>query len=93
MHQKRPLFREVNERIREVNDSLSPLNGSQEILLCECSRENCLERLEVPPDVYDVVRREGHRFIVAPGHEELGREQVLAGAPTYLVVALQPQPA
>jgi hypothetical protein len=90
--QKRPLFREVNERIREVNVLFDP-ERSSEILLCECSRSDCSVRLEVPADVYDVVRTEGHRFLVAPGHEEPEREEVVAGAPSYLVVAMRPEPA
>jgi hypothetical protein len=89
---KRPLFREVNERIREVNTSPSPEIAAHEILLCECGRADCSERLEVPLEVYDVVRSEGHRFLVVPGHEQPDLEEVVAGTPTYLVVAQRTQP-
>ena len=91
MNPRRPLFREVNDRIREVNASFGPGSPPHEILLCECGRDACAERLEVPTDVYEVVRREAHRFVVAPGHEEPGGEEIVAGAPSYLVVALRPQ--
>jgi hypothetical protein len=90
---KRPLFREVNERIREVNASLGPAPPASEILLCECGRSGCSARLEVPLDVYEAVRSESHRFLVAPGHEEPDAEDVVAGAPSYLVVAMRPEPA
>ena len=90
---KRPLFREVNERIREVNSSFAPDTAHGEILLCECGRADCAERLEVPLEVYEVVRSEGHRYLVAPGHEEPDADQVVAGAPGYLVVAMRPEPA
>jgi hypothetical protein len=93
LSQKRPLFREVNERIRQVNVPLGPESRSNEILLCECGRSDCSVRLEVPAEVYDVVRSEGHRYLVAPGHEEPEREEVVAGAPSYLVVAMRPEPA
>lgn len=93
MTKKRPLFREVNERIRQVSFSFGPESRGNEILLCECSRPDCDVRLEVPPDVYDVVRSEGHRYVVAPGHEEPDAEEVVAGAPTYVVVAMRPEPA
>jgi hypothetical protein len=89
---KRPLFREVNDRIRDVTTSLGPDSAHGEILLCECGREGCEERLEVPLDVYEVVRSEGQRYLVAPGHEEPGDEQVVAGTPGYLVIALRPEP-
>ena len=83
----------MNERIRQVSVSLGPEFRSNEILLCECGRTDCDARLEVPADVYDVVRHEGHRYVVAPGHEEPEAEEVVAGAPTYLVVAMRPEPA
>jgi len=93
LSQKRPLFREVNERIRQVNFSFGPESRSNEIILCECSHSECDVRLEVPADVYDTVRTEGHRYLVAPGHEAPEAEEVVAGAPNYLVVAMRPEPA
>jgi hypothetical protein len=81
----------VNERIREVNASLGPALPASEILLCECGRSGCSARLEVPLDVYEAVRGESHRFLVAPGHEEPAEDEIVAGAPSYLVVALWPQ--
>jgi hypothetical protein len=83
----------VNERIRDVNVSFGPEAASDEILLCECSRPDCSLRLEVPADVYDVVRSDGHRYLVAPGHEDPDAEEIVAGAPSYLVVAMRPEPA
>jgi hypothetical protein len=83
----------VNDRIREVNASFGAGSPSDQILLCECERADCAERVEVPADVYEVVRSEGHRFVVAPGHEHPGQDQVVAGAPKYLIVALRPEPA
>lgn len=91
MSPRRPLFREVNKRIREVNALFGPENPVDEILVCECGREGCAQRLEVPKDVYDVVVSDGLRYLVAPGHEEPAEEQVVAEAPSYLVVALRPQ--
>jgi hypothetical protein len=93
LNPKRPLFREVNERIREVGPSFEPGTSRGEIILCECGRPDCSARLEVPADVYEVVRSESHRYLVAPGHEEPGAEEVIAGAASYLVVAMLPQPA
>ena len=85
------MFREVNERIRQVQLSFGPESRSDEILLCECLRADCEARLEIPAEVYDVVRSEGHRYVVAPGHEAPEREDVVAGAPSYLVVAMRPE--
>jgi hypothetical protein len=82
----RSLFREVNERIREVSVSFGPESVENEVLLCECGRPDCAERLEIPTEVYDVVRNDTLRFLVAPGHESSGQEHVVAGTPTYVVV-------
>jgi hypothetical protein len=85
----------VNERIREVNTSAGPEAEDviHEILLCECGRHDCSERLEVPLDVYDVVRGDAQRYLVAPGHESVDEEEIVAGTPTYVVVAMRPEPA
>ena len=57
------LFREVNERIKEISES----RGFVEFL-CECSNTDCRESLAVRPDEYDQVRAHSTRFLVAPGH-------------------------
>jgi hypothetical protein len=90
MSPKRPLFREVNDRIREVNALLGPPEAGHEILFCECGRDGCAQRLEVPGDVYDVVRSGDRRFLVAPGHEAPDAELVVAGSPSYVVIAHRP---
>jgi hypothetical protein len=64
----RLLLREVNERIREISNAFGFKNGSFE-LICECAREECLQRIEVPAPVYERARKEPGRFLVAPGHE------------------------
>jgi hypothetical protein len=80
-------LREVNERIREVNTVLGA-KGSNYQLFCECQR-GCLERIDVPAEVY-ARAREADRFIVAEGHEQPAGEQVVAEGPSYLVVESEP---
>jgi hypothetical protein len=82
---KRALAREVNERIHAVNASFGFVPTTLD-LLCECERGDCLERLEVTSSVYEEIRRELERFVVAPGHE--GTERVVAEGPEYRIVAL-----
>lgn len=51
------LFREVNDRIYELLDSVEPdLPGE---FLCECGRE-CGRRVELLPAAYATLRRKGH---------------------------------
>jgi hypothetical protein len=37
--------------------------------VCECSDDRCTMRVQVPLAVYESVRAEPRRFLVAPGHE------------------------
>jgi hypothetical protein len=87
---RRSLFREVNERIRELNGAFGNVTG-RHLLVCECGRLECTERMEVPAELYEEVRAEGHGFLVKPGHEESGQAQVIAEGSTYCVVAAQPE--
>jgi hypothetical protein len=62
------LFREVNERIRDITATLGPVDGLYEFF-CECG---CLQRVEVPETVYDEVRRHEGQHLFARGHEQPG---------------------
>ena len=66
---KRALFREVNERIRDVSRRFGFAYGSYEFF-CECTRPDCLLRVELPGDVYDEIVAGGQGYIVVAGHEE-----------------------
>jgi hypothetical protein len=57
------VIREVNARIRELSDRFGAGDGTY-ILLCECGRDDCTERVEVPAPLY----REKQGFLLAPGH-------------------------
>jgi hypothetical protein len=78
------LFREVNERIAELNQTFH-IEGRSEFL-CECSREECKEPVSISIDEYEGVRRESTRFFVLPGHEDESVERVLERNERYLVV-------
>ena len=59
------LFREVNERVREV----SPGNGAEaNDFLCECGDEDCTETVPLRNDEYEQVRADPLLFVVVPGH-------------------------
>src|SRR5919204_3679446 len=71
------LFREVNERVREV---VAPLltEGEEGEFLCECGDDACLETIRLDLDEYDAVRVSPDRFVMVPGHEDgIGEETVL----------------
>ena len=82
------LLREVNERIREVNDGFVLLGGTPDWVeaFCECGRSGCLERVQVPSGLYEEIRGLDEHFLVAPGHED--GERVVTDDRLYRVVVL-----
>jgi hypothetical protein len=62
------LFREVNERIRELNAAFDDANGEARDFVCECSLEGCRDYVPLTMAEYEEVRSEPTRFLVAPGH-------------------------
>jgi hypothetical protein len=81
----------VNERIREINAGLGDSPESSEVY-CECGRLDCLERLEVPSELYERVRRDEGLFVVRTGHEPIGEARVAAVGDTYRVIAVETEP-
>jgi hypothetical protein len=79
------LFREVNERMRELNEGFATFTGTWEIV-CECAELTCVERLVVAPADYERVRRRAELFIVAPSHVMADYELVLEEHDGYTVV-------
>ena len=75
------LFREVNERIRE----LAPTDGRTEFL-CECGDAACVEPVTLSLAKYETVREDGARFFVRPGHELPDIEAVIERAEGYTIV-------
>jgi hypothetical protein len=78
------LFRQVNERIADVNDDFD-VEGQTEFL-CECGREECLETVRLSREEYERVRGEGDRFVLRPGHEDATVEDVVERGEEFLVV-------
>ena len=82
--QRQSLFREVNERIAELNQTFQ-VEGRSEFL-CECSRDECKEPISISIDEYEAVRRASTRFFVLPGHEDVSVESVVERSERYVVV-------
>ena len=78
------LFREVNERIAELNQTFH-VEGRSEFL-CECGREDCRRPVSISIDEYETVRRTSTRFFVLPGHEDTSVASVVERSERYVVV-------
>ena len=70
------LFREVNERIEAVSETLQ-MTSEKIAILCECGDEGCTERVEITISDYERIRSDGALFFVRPGHEANDVEDVV----------------
>src|SRR4029078_2781488 len=78
------IFREVTERISELNQTFH-VDGRSEFL-CECSRDECKEPVSISLDEDEGVRRRSRRLFVIPGHEDVSVESVVERSERYVVV-------
>lgn len=68
------LFREVNERMLELNDGF---DGNSMVFVCECSNVDCTATLAINRNDYESVRAHPTFFAIASGHEILAIEKVI----------------
>ena len=78
------IFREVNERIAELTGDWNETGVS--LFICECSKPECADSLEIRPAEYEQVRADGARFVVLPGHEHLETDSVVDRCARFLVI-------
>jgi hypothetical protein len=79
------LFREVNERIEDLNRAFGELTDRMSVV-CECGDARCHERLDVPIPEYERVRADATTFVLVPGHEDPTVETVVDRREDYFVV-------
>lgn len=56
------------------------------LFFCECSDENCKERIELKKSMYDEVHQDSKHFLVLPGHNVPSIERVIHSENNYTVV-------
>jgi hypothetical protein len=88
--QNEALFRDLNERVKEVDERLEP-NGigtpvSELEFLCECGDLDCATRFSMSRPEYEAVRQEPSHFVVLPGHVDEAIEHVVEVRPGYVIV-------
>jgi hypothetical protein len=81
------LFRDVNERIKELNEGFTLFTPLGE-WICECANDTCTERVEMSATEYEKIRSEGTRFFVAPRDEHVWPdvERVMDRCERYWIV-------
>jgi hypothetical protein len=86
------LFREVNERVREI----AVVHGDDDHVYefyCECSNADCTFQLRATLDEYEAVRAHANRFLVAPSHSLPEIETVVERRDDHWVVEKHGEPA
>jgi|SRR5215204_3164976 len=79
------VFREVNERVEEIHQTLGSADGTLDII-CECGALTCTERLSVPIAEYERVRSDPTHFLLQFGHEDPTVERMIENHETYIIV-------
>ena len=79
------MFREVNERVEDMNQTFASITGSFDIF-CECGDMSCTERITVPMDIYEHVRGPSTHFLLRAGHEDPTVESVVESYEVFVVV-------
>jgi hypothetical protein len=80
--QRESLYREVNERVVELSRKMSVPHLE---VLCECGR-GCLERIHLPLEAYDRIRRDRTLFALVAGHDDPDVESVVETTDAYEIV-------
>jgi hypothetical protein len=83
------LFREINERLEELNKTFSEFTDKMQ-LVCECGVRTCIERFSMDVAHYERLRADPTTFAVKPGHEVPSVEDVVEEHDDYLVVRKKP---
>ena len=84
------LYREVNERMNEVNAQRASLDRPQEVI-CECAQPECSKLITMTAVEYRGLRLNGTWFVIAPPEEHFFPqvERIVAQDVRYWVVEKQ----
>jgi hypothetical protein len=83
------LFREVNERLRGLNEAFGEVTNRME-LVCECADPGCAERITMTVREYEQLRADAEQFVIAPGHAAPDIEDVVATGEGWEIVRKRP---
>ena len=84
------LFRQVNERVKDVSDAFAAVDPSPIDFMCECGREDCTEPIRLSVSEYERVRSDPRHFFVLPSHVIPEVEVVVREGDGYVVVEKLP---
>jgi hypothetical protein len=74
------VFRAVNEEIDDASD------GGARDYVCECADPACTETIRLTHEEYRAVRTDPKRYVIVPGHEVAGLDEVVRREDDHLLV-------
>jgi len=84
------LFRELNERVREIEETLEARGVAEPApyseYFCECGLEDCIEKIRLTHEEYERVRGHPLHFAIVPGHEVPDVERVIESTDRFAMV-------
>lgn len=80
------LYREVNEKMADLNEAFVELLDVGSSWVCECADIDCTESMSLTPAEYEELRAHPNRFAVLPEHVYLEVERVVDEHDGYVVV-------
>lgn len=83
------VFRQANQQVQKFMQEQNAGKKDKESELhfyCECSNENCRERVMLTPTKYGKLHKNSSQFVIKPGHSVAEVEKVVKTAPDYEVV-------
>jgi hypothetical protein len=82
--QQQSLFRDVNERIKDLAESFGITDEIE--IICECGQAGCSERFALPVAEYERLRLIPTHFAILPRHEIPSVERIVEETDRYFVV-------
>jgi hypothetical protein len=83
------MFRIANERMAGWEELR--INEAEELYSCECSDENCREKVSLRKPDYEKVRSDSRHFLVVLGHEIPDIETVIETHEGWAVIEKNPE--
>jgi hypothetical protein len=71
------LFRAVNSRLEELNETFGVVSEDGFEIVCECGDVGCVDQIVIPTAEYARIREDPTLFIVVAGHENATVESVV----------------
>lgn len=87
-------FKQMHELAQQTNEEGLMIGVETPLhFYCECSDENCRERIRMTPQQYESAHEHRRRFVLLHGHETGEIERIVERKPVWNIVEkLQPVP-